>query len=190
VLSRLNESTSAQTYTQLDLAKGNFIHTLSVVFRNAIAGRMPHWFEESPIGDYVLHMLNASYGKIYYMPDPMGVYRKFIGIYGTQNATTKVVNNCKTLSLLIDHFHDEEILQRLRWQKAVSLAYLYKHNAIDEVNKQEPLVKQVLDVTTIKSTDDLSKLSARFLFFGLCKRILSMVRHNPIGNKINSFLKG
>lgn len=62
--------------TIYDLAKGNYIHTLSVVFRNnpqvqdelAQIGRVI-------TGDYVLHMLNAKYGKIKKIPDYMGVYR-------------------------------------------------------------------------------------------------------------------
>ncbi|MEJ7820754.1 MAG: glycosyltransferase [Chitinophagaceae bacterium] len=74
-LSELNKSEHEETYTIEDLAKENFIHTPSVVFRNKQFKNFPDWFKECPIGDYPLHMLNAEYGKIKYFPQPMAVYR-------------------------------------------------------------------------------------------------------------------
>ena len=35
----------------------------------------PDYFKESPIGDYLLHLLNAKYGKIKYIDEIMAVYR-------------------------------------------------------------------------------------------------------------------
>ncbi|MBN2766695.1 MAG: glycosyltransferase family 2 protein [Paludibacteraceae bacterium] len=69
-----------ETTTILDLAEGNYMHTPSVVFR-----RNQEVFDDFllmgslPLGDYVLHMLNAKYGKIKKLPDIMGVYRVHIG---------------------------------------------------------------------------------------------------------------
>ena len=78
-LSNLNTSVNQETYTIEDLAKGNFIHTPSVVFRNGLIPKLPTWFMDAPAGDYVLHMLNAEHGKIKYFPDPMAVYRRHSG---------------------------------------------------------------------------------------------------------------
>ncbi len=72
---QMNSSESEKTYTVEDLARRNMIHTPSVIFRNNLAKTIPEWFEQSPVGDYVLHMLNARLGKIKYMPDVMAVYR-------------------------------------------------------------------------------------------------------------------
>lgn len=58
-----------------DLAKGNYIHTCSVVFRNNLFSEFPKYFNESPVGDYFLHLLNARYGAIKYIDEIMGVYR-------------------------------------------------------------------------------------------------------------------
>ncbi|WP_187775482.1 glycosyltransferase [Flavobacterium johnsoniae] len=64
-----------ETTTIKDLAKGNYLHTCSVVFRNKLFEKFPSYFHKSPIGDYFLHMLNARYGKIKFIDEYMGVYR-------------------------------------------------------------------------------------------------------------------
>ncbi|QKJ64804.1 glycosyltransferase [Flavobacterium sp. M31R6] len=64
-----------ETTTINDLAKGNYIHTCSVVFKNNLFEKFPKYFEKSPVGDYFLHMLNARYGKIKHLDEFMGVYR-------------------------------------------------------------------------------------------------------------------
>lgn len=64
-----------ETTTIKDLARGNFIHTCSVAFRNNLFEKLPDYFDKSPIGDYFLHMLNARYGKIKFLDEFMGVYR-------------------------------------------------------------------------------------------------------------------
>ncbi|SHG59177.1 glycosyltransferase [Flavobacterium johnsoniae] len=64
-----------ETTTIKDLAKGNYIHTCSVVFRNNLFDKLPKYFDKSPVGDYFLHMLNARYGKIKFIDEYMGVYR-------------------------------------------------------------------------------------------------------------------
>jgi len=57
-----------------DLARGNYIHTPSVLFRSDIFP-LPNWFEQTPIGDFPLWCLSALNGKIYKMPNKMAVYR-------------------------------------------------------------------------------------------------------------------
>jgi glycosyltransferase involved in cell wall biosynthesis len=64
-----------ETTTIKDLAKGNYIHTCSVVFKNNLFEKFPEYFLKSPVGDYFLHMLNARYGKIKFLDEYMGVYR-------------------------------------------------------------------------------------------------------------------
>lgn len=60
--------------TIYDLAKNNYIHTPSVMYRNNLF-ELPKYFGEAPIGDYFLHMLNAQHGKIKYIDKLMSVYR-------------------------------------------------------------------------------------------------------------------
>jgi glycosyltransferase involved in cell wall biosynthesis len=66
---------SNQTTTINDLAKGNYIHTCTVVYRNHLFKDFPDYFYKSPIGDYFLHMLNSRFGNIFCMNEKMAVYR-------------------------------------------------------------------------------------------------------------------
>lgn len=85
-----------------DLAQGNFIQTLSCIFRNNLFSDFPEWFTSSPIPDYALNLINAQHGKIKFFEDVMGVYRiNDGGTWGKNSAkyrvlnTLNVVNNCR-----------------------------------------------------------------------------------------------
>lgn len=101
VISTLNTSEQEETYTVEDLAKENFIHTPSVVFRNGLIN-LPEWFYDSPVGDYPIHMLNARHGKIKYFPQPMAVYRRHSGgIWSLQIRKTQFQKWIKVLDFLL-----------------------------------------------------------------------------------------
>lgn len=70
----VQNSESERVFTKSDILKGNFIHTPSVVFRNHF-DELPEWVLQMQVGDYPLHIYNASFGKIKYFPDVMAVYR-------------------------------------------------------------------------------------------------------------------
>ncbi len=97
----LNTSDQVAIYTVDDLARGNIIHTPTVVFRNTILSNLPHWFGKAPMGDYVIHMLTARTGKIHYMPDVMAVYRAGIGAHGASQIEKRLANWKLTLEYLI-----------------------------------------------------------------------------------------
>jgi glycosyltransferase involved in cell wall biosynthesis len=61
--------------TIFELAKGNYIHTPSCIFRNHAPNTIGPNFQNSPTGDYYIHMMNAQYGKIHYIDEVMAVYR-------------------------------------------------------------------------------------------------------------------
>lgn len=70
----------------MELARGNYIHTLTVVYRNnpLVINDMSKITGIITM-DYVLHMLNAKYGKIKKLPDCMAVYRMNNGsVWGTK----------------------------------------------------------------------------------------------------------
>lgn len=77
--SDLFHAETEKSFTIHDLAKGNMMHTASVVYRNGLIENFPEWFNQSPVGDYVLHLLNAKKGLIKYLPDTMAVYRAHPG---------------------------------------------------------------------------------------------------------------
>ena len=64
-----------ETTTIYDLAKGNYMHTCSVLYRNNLFAELPVYFKVAPVGDYFLHLLNARYGAIKYIDEIMGIYR-------------------------------------------------------------------------------------------------------------------
>jgi len=85
-----------------DLALGNYIHTPSCVFRNGLFGKFPDWVYQSPVGDWVLHLLNAQYGKIKFLKDTMAIYRIHDGgAWSTEKNISKyqkwieVVESCR-----------------------------------------------------------------------------------------------
>ncbi|MFH4964290.1 glycosyltransferase [Gaetbulibacter sp. M235] len=65
-----------ETTTILNLAKRNYMHTCSVVYRNNGLDTLSKYFKEALVGDYFLHLLNARTGNIKCINSKMGVYRK------------------------------------------------------------------------------------------------------------------
>ncbi|WP_370899356.1 glycosyltransferase family 2 protein [Chryseobacterium gossypii] len=100
---------SEETYTIEDLSKENFIITVSVVFRKHM-DTLPEWLKYSPIGDYPLHMLNASFGLIKYFPEEMAVYRVGSGMWSTQNKVDQIVNTMFCLKFLLLHFKNNRVV--------------------------------------------------------------------------------
>jgi glycosyltransferase involved in cell wall biosynthesis len=93
-----------------DLAYRNFIPTCSVVFRNRLFDEFPDWFMNMSIGDWILHIFNAQYGKIYYMPEIMGVHRLHDGGVWSSNFQLKNMEEIiKTYNVLIVHFNDNKV---------------------------------------------------------------------------------
>lgn len=138
------------TYTLEDLAKGNFMHTLSVVFRNL--SPYPSWLGESPIGDYILHMLNASYGKIKYIPEVMGVYRMGVGVWSSTSDAARLEMEVKTLELLIKHSENDAIGETLSIQLIQMYKGLHHLQALDKINKSYLPIKKLIDILQEKET--------------------------------------
>ena len=69
------QSDQNERTTISDLIRSNYVGTASVMFRRNLFGRCPDWMRELSIGDWPLHILNAQYGKIGYLSEPMAVYR-------------------------------------------------------------------------------------------------------------------
>jgi glycosyltransferase involved in cell wall biosynthesis len=114
----LNRSDKEETYSILDLAEMNIIHTPSVVFRNGLFDKLPGWFNESPVGDYVLHMLNAKKGLIKYFPETMAVYRVHdSGVWGQPGTPVNHAKWLWVLNKLQQEDFDEAVIKRISAQK-------------------------------------------------------------------------
>lgn len=104
-----------KTYTIQDLCKENFIITVSVVFRKNM--ELPDWLKYSPIGDYPMHLLNASFGLIKYFPEEMAVYRVGSGMWSTQNTVDQITNTMFALRLLLQHFKNNESVYKILFEQ-------------------------------------------------------------------------
>lgn len=154
VLSNLNVSEQEETYTIEDLAKGNFIHTPSVVFRNKLFGQFPVWFHDSPVGDYPLYMLNAKHGKIKYFPQAMAVYRRHTGgMWSVQSEEQILEKWLKVLDyLLTEDFNDivlKNLLQQKRKHSTEYLKILFETDQDLFLNKMKELTQNDEELTKV-----------------------------------------
>ncbi|HOU98269.1 MAG TPA: glycosyltransferase [Bacteroidales bacterium] len=88
-------------FTVEDIAEGNKISTLSIVFRNKkeIIEKLSAFIDkhpDTPVGDYVLNLFLAQKGKIRYFHNIMGIYR----IHINSNHSSIVTNYQKYSDLL------------------------------------------------------------------------------------------
>lgn len=136
-LEKINKSDSDATFTIDDLAKGNFIHTPSVLFRNNLFIAFPNWYENSPVGDYVLHMLNARYGKIKYFATPMAVYRKHTNsMWSSQSKKVNYRKWIQVLDFLLKENFEKGVIEELKRQRRNSIT-TYLNILLEEENGQE-----------------------------------------------------
>ncbi|MBJ6119789.1 glycosyltransferase [Pontibacter sp. BT310] len=200
-LSNLNSSDKEEVYTIEDLAIRNFIHTPSIVFRNIFSSvGFPKWFNESPVGDYVLHMLNARHGKIKYFPEPMAVYRIHSGGVWSSLTRTKVLEKwAKVLLLLILEFNSnakvqEELLKQLAgivWESSVYFKQDLMSTSIKNNLKNSEL-KVLIEEILNKSTHSYDELNVQLRAFEeqqLANRNLKNSLEYKIGNYIIKPLK-
>ena len=113
---RLNTETTERSYTIDDLAVNNFIQTPSVVFRRVFE-QLPEEVMSFPILDYVIHLLNASKGKIKYLPDLMAVYRIHNqGTFSMVDLKTRSKAVVRNIMLLMTLDLPTTVLESLRLQ--------------------------------------------------------------------------
>lgn len=108
-----------------DLAKTNFIPTLSTVFRNYQIDYSK--LRNLPIGDYPLHLLNASKGKIKFHDENMGVYRTNVGVFSTAKKYIQRQKIFDTLEVVVNQFNlNDEVNELIQKQKLNLTYYIYK----------------------------------------------------------------
>lgn len=138
------------TTTINELAVRNYIATASCVFRSRLTN-FPIWFAEVPAGDYTLHMLNARYGKISYMPDIMGVYREHNqSSWQSKSDFYKVTNWFKTLAFLITEF-DGIVKEQLVSSQIAALKTALADETITDVEKGSFLATHVREIQHLLS---------------------------------------
>ncbi len=106
-----------------DLSKYNYIPTLSVLFKNPF--KYPDYMLNSLIGDYPLHLYNAENGKIKFIPEVMGVYRKGVGIWSSQESLKKSKNTIISLKLIQENYRNKKTVYKNLTKLKNSYTYYY-----------------------------------------------------------------
>jgi len=92
----------SETTTIQDMAKGNYIHTPSVVFRNNI--KIPKWFSKVFIGDWTLYMLAIGDGKIRKLNEEMAVYRLHAeSVWSNKTQEARSTQTKETIAIVYKH---------------------------------------------------------------------------------------
>lgn len=136
-LNRISNTRQKEITTINNLARGNYIHTASCIFRNNLY-EIPDWFHQCPVGDYPLHLLNAQYGKIKFIDEIMGVYRVHKGgIWENKDSSYRVAKWIEMLEIIRYKFNKEinNILNNSLCNYSFTLArYYLKNSEYDKCN--------------------------------------------------------
>ncbi len=121
-----------------ELAKGNFIRINSAVFRACAFNGFPESYFKSPVNDYFLWMIVASYGPIKRLPQTMAVYRIHSGgvwsLYDQQDL--KILDYLETIIGCFGPKIDQLLIER---HQKVAYASLMKR--VGESGFKERLLK-------------------------------------------------
>jgi glycosyltransferase involved in cell wall biosynthesis len=159
-----------------DLSVKNFIVNVSCVFRNKLF-ELPEWFSNISTYDYAVHMINAQFGKIRFIPKTMAVYRQHkLAIWSRANQVKKSQISLDVRKNLIDFFADKpEILRGLKSAYAKiainKINYCMKLGNIEEANKTR------IDLSKMYSNEQIEEIN------------LEMKKANGTSKKMFNFVK-
>ncbi len=166
----------------LDLARSNYISNVSILFRRGLFGELPEWFARVSTYDYAIHLLNAQYGKIYYMKQPMAVYRQHEHAIWSEAGMDKKLDIALVIrELLMEYFKEKrtdvyDCLRQAHAQICLNLIRYYVHR--NEMTQAEDTRHRLLNyqpqwmLEDVKQRETLPAPSARQRF----KRVLSWGR--------------
>lgn len=175
-----------------ELAKGNYIHTPSVLYRNCLPQPLPDFIKMTPVGDYPVHMLVAEHGKIRYFPEKMAMYRVHDGgIYSTRHYYEKLYGFLAVLKPLIAYFENNtevrNILIEQRFRNYIQLLHLCRegsyaadiHELFKQLCRDEPalLMEHLFD---IKANLEETRLKEK----DLAGKYRRMINHPVVGRVI------
>ncbi len=115
-----------------DLAKSNFIHTPSVLFKNWIkTEHLPDYLWSARLADWALHMNTARFGKLLFVDAIMATYRvhpkgcwsstEILHKYGAVLSTTRAILDSGLFPESITRIMKNKILKRINqvWKQSV-----------------------------------------------------------------------
>jgi len=107
-----------------DLAKGNMMHTPSVVLRNDFT--LPSTISNIPIGDWPLYMFQIGNRKIKKIEETMAVYRVHEnGVWSTKSQDYRLRNTIKVIDYLLKNLKTKrEVKKTLKIQRSEMKEFL------------------------------------------------------------------
>jgi glycosyltransferase involved in cell wall biosynthesis len=104
IITYSNPVDQAEISSYEDLARGEFIYTTTCVFRREQFKKFPERFYLY-INNYTIDLHNAQYGKIKYINEVMGVYRKHKGgIWSMVPREKTLMNQLPTYKFYLNYF--------------------------------------------------------------------------------------
>jgi glycosyltransferase involved in cell wall biosynthesis len=101
---RVSNARQAPLTTIRHLCRGNYIHTVSSMFRSGVIEDLPQWFYSLPTGDWPLFVLLAQHGAIGFLDEVMCVYRKHgAGLWARRSRAEKRAANVQVAEVLLRH---------------------------------------------------------------------------------------
>ncbi len=127
-----------------DLLIENFIPTASVMYRNGLIKNFPQWFHELSMGDWVIHILNAQYGNIWYINEVMSAYR----LHSQGVWTSK--SDEQRLPAIIQMFSNIKEYLDIKYQATIDKSINYYSNGLNYLLKQKEYEKSSISDTLCK----------------------------------------
>jgi glycosyltransferase involved in cell wall biosynthesis len=115
--------------TLKDLLVVDFIPTAAVMFRRGLYASLPAWYDSLSVGDWPLHIINAQYGRIGYIPETMSAYRIHDGgIWTGRSRVKRLLSMIEMYEALADYLscRYRPLIRRLLIRRYQNLAEEYE----------------------------------------------------------------
>lgn len=119
-----NETTDVKT-----LAKGNYIHTPGVVFRNIFYNKpLPDYMKEVTIGDWPLYMAIVGNKSIKYISDDTFRYRiNSNGVYSKKSSLDKIKMTMGQFAPMVNEQYFNNEIENIIWDYCYKTSVKYLH---------------------------------------------------------------
>lgn len=165
--------------TIYDLARKNYISNVSCLYRKQ-PFELPAWMSEVRTYDYAMHLLNACYGKICFMPQIMAVYRKHNRSVWSESGVEKryqialKVREAVMLDFADTHPDVAELLRKKYAENAKALLLHYRKQG--ETDKFNQLLAYVQTLVSDFKESDIDLISVQTEQKYTFRKFLSSVR--------------
>lgn len=147
--------------TIYDLARKNYISNVSCLYRKQLFD-LPEWMSEVRTYDYAMHLLNACYGKIVFLPQVMAVYRIHGRSVWSESGVEKryeialKVRECVMLHFADTHPDVASILREKYLDNAKALLRFYqKQERVEKFNQFLNYVQKMFPDFTVNDIEEI-----------------------------------